>query len=124
MHIGVKNILPFRIKHILQETVPTDAGTVDQHLHRSPALTQGIKRHLHLSSLPNVTLYPHHITAFRLQEATQTVCRFNAFLIQKADAVPITSQAPHCGSADAAGTASNENICHLLRSPFFKRDLL
>ena len=46
--VGVEQIEPFGIEHILQQAVPADAGAIDEHVNAAPVFLHGFNDALHL----------------------------------------------------------------------------
>ena len=45
--VGIEQIEPFGVEHVLQEAVPADAGAVDQHIDATPFFVHGVDNFLH-----------------------------------------------------------------------------
>ena len=117
MHIGVKEIEPFGVEHVLQQAVPTDAGAVDEHIDAAAVLAHGIDDELHLGRLANVALHADNVAAFGLEHAAEAAGGFDAFFINEADVVAIAGEPAHGGCADAAGAAGDEDVSHIVGPP-------
>ena len=116
--VGVKQIEPFGVEHVLQESCPADASAADQHIDAAPVVVHRVDNLLHLRWLAHVALHTDDIAAFSLEHAGEAVGGFNTFLINEADAVSFAGKSANIGSADPARTAGDENVSHKSSLPF------
>lgn len=116
--VGVEQIEPFGVEHVLQESCPADASAVDQHIDAAPVVVHRVDNLLHLRWLAHIALHTDDIAAFGLEHAGEAVGGFNTFLINEADAVSFAGKSANIGSADPARTTGDENVSHESSLPF------